>query len=118
MKCNRSGLEDDSTRYQECFPAARYRNRALQLYFFFFFGFFFTPPAGVPCADGTALDPVLGADGDTSTGIDGASGSDGRRFCIFCIRERFRASNRPRKMDENVLNLRHCAIFHDAIPGR
>jgi hypothetical protein len=35
------------------------------------------------------------------------AGSEGRRFCIFCIRERLRASNRLRNMEENVLNFRH-----------
>jgi hypothetical protein len=39
------------------------------------------------------------------TDID--AGSDGRRFCIFCIKERLRASNRLRNMEENVLNFRH-----------
>ncbi len=32
----------------------------------------------------------------------------GRLFCIFCIRERFRASNRFKNTDEWVLNFRHC----------
>jgi len=80
----------------------------MRRYFFFFFGFFLTPPLGVPCADGAVLDGRLGIDGATSACMGADSGSDGRRFCIFCIRERLRASKRPRNMEEYVLNLRHC----------
>lgn len=39
-------------------------------------------------------------------GIDASS----RRcwFCIFCMSDKLRDSNRLRKIDEFVLNLRHC----------
>ena len=78
-------------------------------YFFFFFGFFLTPPLGVPCADSVVVDTGLVADAATSICVGVDSSSDGRRFCIFCIRERLRASNRLRNMDEYVLNLIHCS---------
>ncbi len=58
----------------------------------------------------------MGADAVTASGMisiltagSGIGGSSSlRRFCIFSMRERFKASNRLRKMEENVLNLTHC----------
>lgn len=86
-------------------------------YFFFFGFFFFTPPdAGVWV--GIALDGVwtgrglarsFSAGGSTSWVVTGADGGSSWRFwfCIFCIRDWLRDSNRLRKMDEFVLNLTH-----------
>ena len=39
----------------------------------------------------------------------GVDASVGRLFCIFCIRDRFSASNRFKNTDECVLNFRHCS---------
>ena len=84
-------------------------------YFFFFCFFFFTPPP----ADAVGIVDVVGTVGTgverpvstgerisaTEAGIDASF----RRcwFCIFCMRDKFRDSNRLRKIDEFVLNLRH-----------
>jgi hypothetical protein len=74
-----------------------------KIYFFFLGFFFFTPlaAAGAPV--------VIAADGGgpTSSGAD-TSVSTGRRFCIFSIKERFKASKRLRNIDEEILNFRHC----------
>ena len=97
-------------------PPKASRLRSL-FYFFFFCFFFFTPPAE---ADAVGIVAVVGtvdagverpvSTGErisaTEAGIDASS----RRcsFCIFCMRDKFSASNRLRKIDEFVLNLRHC----------
>lgn len=74
---------------------------------FFFFGFFFfTPPDAGPAADGVALEaaPGSGLARTCSVGkeISGVwtSGISTRLFCILRISERFKASNRLRKMEE------------------
>ena len=79
-------------------------------YFFLGFFFFFTPP--VPVAP-----VVIGVLPPATSGVAGATRSPcasdtlpygwGRRFCIFCISERFKASKRFRNIDEWVLNFRH-----------
>jgi hypothetical protein len=77
------------------------------MYYFFFFGFFFftaAAAADVPGVGTIVLEgPGCGVDARAGSG----EGSFGRRFCIFSIRERLSASNRLRKIDEWVLNLRH-----------
>ena len=87
-------------------------------YFFFFPFFFLTPAVAIPPAAGITLDDgtlalasscLIGGAGDAVVmrGTDAGAGGGGRMFDIFCIRERLRASKRPRKTDEWVLNLRH-----------
>ncbi len=78
--------------------------------YFFFFGFFFlTPPPAGPAGVGAA--PGAGDCRAVSAGaweVEGAiDACVGRLFCIFCMRDRFRASNRFRNTEECVLNLRH-----------
>jgi len=86
-------------------------------YFFFFAFFFFTPP---PAADavgivavviwaGAGLERLVSA-GERISAADAGIGASSRRcwFCIFCMSDRLRDSNRLRKIDEFVLNLRHC----------
>jgi hypothetical protein len=89
----------------------------LNVFYFFFFGFFFfTPPAAADAVGIVAVVGTVGAGVErpvstgerisaTEAGIDASS----RRcwFCIFCMRDKFRDSNRLRKIDEFVLNLRH-----------
>lgn len=82
----------------------------VHLIYFFFFGFFFlaTPEAvGAVCTVATGVDDLaMVSVGDvcfSSTDF----GCSWRRFCIFWIKERFKASNRLRKIEENVLNLIH-----------
>jgi hypothetical protein len=91
------------------------------LYFFFFGFFFFTPPAAVPpvpAAVGTSASigvpslaaasvPVIDALAVIAGGrTTGAAG--GRRFAIFCIRDKLSASKRLRKSECDVLNFKHC----------
>lgn len=75
-------------------------------YFFFFFDFFFTPAEGVDTGDtGLATSGIVGvcpldcaeAEG---AGKDGAGGGGRLRFCIFCIKDWLRASNRLRNIEE------------------
>ena len=72
-----------------------------------FFGFFFyTPP------DATTAGPGMGVAARSCSAwgasiCDGAACGFAFRFVIFCMSERLRASNRLRKTDEDVLNLRH-----------
>jgi hypothetical protein len=71
--------------------------------YFFFFGFFFlTPPAAGPAGCGmngedervwSASLVVSGVPRTCAIGV-------GRLFCIFCISDRFKASNRLRKIEE------------------
>lgn len=77
-----------------------------RLYFFFFGFFFFTPPAATPEEPGTGVAARSGSARDASI-CNGAACGFAFRFVIFCMSERFRASNRLRKTDEDVLNLRH-----------
>jgi len=84
------------------------------LYFFFFGFFFFTPPALGTCV-GIELDAWAGnglvrscSEVGSSSGAACSPGSSfGLWFCIFCMRDRFRDSNRLRKIEELVLNLMH-----------
>jgi hypothetical protein len=86
---------------------------------FFFPFFFFTPPVDAldvlgklePCRTGeTAAACAWGAE-SAAEAIGAAAALDGRRqFIIFWIRERLSASKRPRKIDEWVLNFRHCVV--------
>ena len=73
-------------------------------YFFFFGFFFFIPLLGVATG-------VLGVLETWPEGVPLGSGvcggSIGFLFCIFCIRERFSASNRLRNTEEYVLNFKH-----------
>lgn len=74
-----------------------------------------TPPADTVDAPGVILGgmgvpPRVSGDAALfSTAVaDGGGGvGGGRLFCIFCMSERFRASNLLRNMDEYVLNFRH-----------
>jgi len=56
--------------------------------------------------------------GGADAAADGAGAAGGGmvRFCIFCMSERFRASNLLRKMDEYVLNLRHYVMLVSVKP--
>lgn len=81
---------------------------------FFFVFFFFTPPETGPlCADGIAVEPAaagceVAPVTSTCAGFEvDDDSSSGCRFCIFCINDRFSASNRLRNMEEYVLNFRH-----------
>lgn len=78
----------------------------LRVHFFFFGFFFFTPPDAGPAADGAALEAAPGSGlaracsvGKEISGV-WTSGTSTRLFCILRISERFKASNRLRKMDE------------------
>jgi hypothetical protein len=90
------------------------------LYFFFLGFFFFTPPAAVPpvpaagasasmgvpslaAASAPVADAVAVIAGGMATGAAG-----GRRFAIFCMRDRLSASKRLRKRECDVLNFKHC----------
>lgn len=110
------------------------------LLFFFFVPFPATPPApvdaafwGVPerlgpsstCmfASPDLLAAVKFADDGALIGAGAARGGvifGGRRFVIFCMRDRFRASNRLRKIDEWVLYFKHVVssvIFNTSLPS-
>ena len=62
-----------------------------------------------PCRTGEAAALACAGDGESVTAGAGATGG-GRLFVIFWMRERLSASNRPRKMEECVLNFIHCLI--------
>lgn len=57
----------------------------------------------VPAGKGLGISLVF----SSSTAADGGGPSRFCLFCIFSINDRFRASNRLRKIDEFVLNLMH-----------
>lgn len=47
--------------------------------------------------------------GERISAADAGIDTSGRCwFCIFCMSDKLRDSNRLRKIDEFVLNLRHC----------
>lgn len=83
------------------------------LHFFFLGFFFFDTPPPTTAADGVVVDkdPGMGLLRASSI-VGGASGAaddefSGCLFCIFCIKDRFKASNLFKKTDEYVLNLMH-----------
>lgn len=57
-------------------------------------------------ADGTGASGAFSMAGVGCSDIDFGCSSL-RRFCIFSISERFKASNRLRKIEEKVLNFIH-----------
>jgi len=59
--------------------------------------------------DGVMVVDIVGCVSFVASGLtSGVDCGSLRRFCIFWMRERLRASNLLRKTEENVLNLRHC----------
>lgn len=75
-------------------------------YFFFLGFFFFTPPDATPAGPGMGV-AARSCSAWGASICDGAACGFAFRFVIFCMSERLRASNRLRKTDEDVLNLRH-----------
>lgn len=63
-------------------------------------------------ADGIGASGAFSTAGTTCSGIDFGCSSL-RRFCIFSMSERFKASNRLRKIEEKVLNLMHWSEWSE-----
>jgi len=81
-------------------------------HYFFFFGFFFFTPPPPPVAPGTAVEAMASSGGVSNRSVwaELANVGFGLRFCIFCISEKFNASNLFKNTEEDVLNLRHVVL--------
>lgn len=91
----------------------RVYHREREPYFFFLGFFFFTPPADdAPIAADASSAAVSGAAAAESGPVVAAAVGcwAGWRFCIFCMSDRLRASNRLRNIDEYVLNFKHYSM--------
>ena len=72
--------------------------------YFFFFGFFFLTPLAVVAPAAAEANNAAVSAADVAPSCVGVATAGvccaGWRFCIFCIRDRLRASKRLRNIDE------------------